>query len=298
MAGLKEIKRRLKSVNNTKKITYAMKLVSAAKLRKAQEAVVKSRAYTEELGKLMTSLAAEQAGSDFEHPLMQKRESVKNIRLVVIGGGRGLCGGYNSNVNKKAEAFMREKGASANVEAVIVGKKPAEFFRRIKRTYLESFEKLPEDANVWPIDEICQQLEVDFVSGKFDEAYIIYTKFKSALSINVMCDKILPMSAEVPAGGKAAAVAEHAAPSGVTLFEPSAQAVFAAILPRVLRTRVRQAALDSKASEHGSRMTAMDAATKNASELSGQLRLKRNKLRQSGITAELLDIIGGAEAIS
>lgn len=296
MAGLKEIDRRRKSVRNTKKITYAMKLVSAAKLRKAQDAVTRSRQYTDSINDLLAQIVQETGGSGFSHPLMQAHNEVKTIGFLVIGGSRGLCGGYNTNLNKKVDSFIKEKTANGATAAVsyILGKKPAEYFRRVKRTYEKSYEKLAEDANTWPVDEVCQELEHMFLVNKIDELYVIYTKFKSALSMTPLAEKLLPMD---PSSLPAVTTASDQGGAGTTIFEPSAQEVFAALIPRIMRSKVRQAALDAKASEQGSRMTAMENATKNATEIIYTLDLKYNKLRQSRITAELLDIIGGAEAL-
>jgi F-type H+-transporting ATPase subunit gamma len=300
MASLKDIKRRIKSVKNTRKITYAMKLVSAAKLKKAQDAVTSARSYTEALNGLLARLAAEQSGASFSHPLMETRSEVKNVRIVVIGGSRGLCGGFNTNINKKIDQTFREieaKYAGVQISSIVVGKKPAEHYRRKGIEYLKSYEEnLPEDANLWPVDEICRALEQDFTSAQVDEVYLIYTRFKSAMTQTVEQIKILPLDASEAESASGSEV-EHGSASGSTLFEPSPVAVFSAVIPRILRTKVRQAGLDSKASEHGSRMVAMDAATSNAADLIHKLTLKHNKLRQGAITAELLDIIGGANAI-
>ena len=295
MAGLKDIKRRLKSVNNTKKITSAMKLVSAAKLRKTQDAVVRSRAYTEALRGVLGQL---QAGSEFSHPLLEARDSVKRVRVLVLGGQRGLCGGFNTNTNRKIEALFQEiakKHPGASISTVIFGKKPAEYYRRIGRQYLESVEDLADDPNNWPTQEICQSLEVDFLKGEFDELYLVYTRFRSAISTVPTSERLLPLDRESLALTTGTKSAEAA--SGITLFEPNPQRVFDAVVPRIVRAIVRQAAFDTKASEHASRMTAMDNATKNAKDLIHSLTLKRNKLRQTGITSQLLDIVGGAEAL-
>jgi len=294
MAGLKEIRRRLKSVNNTKKITSAMKLVSAAKLRKTQEAVVRSRAYTDSLKGVLAQL---QGGSEFSHPLLEAKQSVKRVRILVLGASRGLCGAFNTNVNRRIESLYRELGEKhpgCEVSSVLFGKKPAEYFRRIGRQYLESVENIADDPHAWPIQDICQKLEIEFIKGEFDELYLVYTRFRSAISQTAVAEKLLPLDREAVAGSAASL---SAATSGVTLFEPNPQRVFDAVVPRIVRATVRQAAFDTKASEHASRMTAMDNATKNAKELIHSLTLKRNKLRQSGITSQLLDIVGGAEAL-
>lgn len=295
-AGTKELRRRIKSVGNTKKITYAMKLVSAAKLRKAQEAVASSREYTDALTRMLGELSSELAGDEERsHPLLTARDQVRRVRVIVIGGSRGLCGAYNSNVHKRIEAFARER-AGIELSWTLIGKKPAEHFRRIRRAYESSYETLSEDPNSWPFDEFVGAAERAFLEGEVDEVWLLYTRFRSALSMSVVTEKLLPMDAA--ALSRTATVQESASVAGATLFEPSAAELFSALLPRILQASVRQAALDAKASEHGSRMTAMDSATKNASDLARRLQLRYNKLRQSGITAELLDIIGGAEAIS
>jgi F-type H+-transporting ATPase subunit gamma len=299
MPGLKEIESRLRSVQNTKKITYAMKLVAAAKLRKAQEAVQRSRAYSDSLAGLLRQLGAELNNSNATYALMEKRETVKAVRLVVIGGSRGLCGGYNANLHRKIEAAIKEiqvKHPGATVTSTLLGRKPAEYFRRVSRGYTKALEELPEDVSRWPIDDLCREIENDFISGEVDAVYLVFTKFKSALSQTPTVEMILPLDGEALTGGAQGATLSERA--GVAIFEPSPQEVFSAVLPRVFRTKIRQAALDAKASETGARMTAMDAATKNAGELMKTLTRLRNKLRQGKITSQLLDIVGGAEAIS
>ena len=298
MAGLKEIRRRLKSVNNTKKITYAMKLVSAAKLRKTQEAVVRSRAYSDALLAVLGEIVGRQQGQEFSHPLMEKRLTVRKIHLLILGGARGLCGAYNTNINRKVEIFYREKMAEhpgATITTTILGKKPAEYYRRVGKNYSEAIEVLPDDPQAWPTDDVSKKIELGFLTEDYDEVYILFTRFKSAISMTATLERLLPLEST-----QSLVADKQETKSGMdslTLFEPSANAVFAALIPRLIRSRIRQAALDSKASEHASRMTAMDAATKNASELMHSLTLTRNRLRQSGITSQLLDIVGGAEAL-
>ena len=294
MAGLKEIRRRLKSVKNTKKITSAMKLVAAAKLRKTQEAVVRSRAYTDALKGVLSQL---QGGSDFSHPLLEARATVQKIRILVMGANRGLCGGFNTNTNRKVEALYKELGQKypgCEISTVILGKKPAEYFRRSGRKYLDAQETLTDDPTYWPTQEVCQRLEVDFLKGEFDELYVVYTRFRSAISTVATAERLMPLDKEALATTNTVAAGSA---SGATLFEPNPERVFDAVVPRIVRAIVRQASFDTKASEHASRMTAMENATKNASDLIHALTLKFNKLRQSGITNQLLDIVGGAEAL-
>lgn len=293
MAGTRDIKRRLVSVRNTRKITYAMKLVSAAKLRRAQESVVKSREYTTALGRMLHELIHEAGDREIVHPLSEVRRSVKRVGLIVIGGSRGLSGAYNTNVNRRIESAYREiqeRHPGVEIQAVVIGRKPAEYFRRTKKPYAASYEQLPEDANRWPIEEICLQAERQFLEGEIDGLFILFTHFRSALSMSVELQQLLPMEG-VRSGG------EGSSASGATIIEPELERVFLAAMTRVMRSKVRQAALDAKAGEQASRMTAMDAATKNAGDLIKKLQLQYNKLRQAGITSELLDIIGGAEAI-
>lgn len=296
MAGLKEIRRRIKSVQNTRKITYAMKLVSAAKLRKAQDALEESEDYCRALNDLLVQLTVENAEREFSHPLMDEHEEIKAIKLLVIGGSKGLCGPFNSNINKKITALLKEKEEKSpelGIESVVVGSKPGEYYRRSGYEYAKLYDELPKDFSEWPVDELAADLEDAFTSGEIDEAHVLYTRFRSAMSSEVVVQKLLPMQAELVADEE-----QKARVSGVILFEPSIDRVFDAAVPRIFRSRVRQALLHSLASEHGSRMTAMDSATNNAGDLLDSLRLTHNKLRQSGITAELLDIIGGSAAIS
>lgn len=291
MAGLKQIGTRLKSVTNTRQITRAMKLVSAAKMRRAQDAVVNSRAYAAGVKLLLNEVISTARQLEIAHPLMQVAPEVKRILLLVIGGNRGLCGGFNSGLNKAVEAFIKEKQKEipdVAIDSILLGRKPAEHYRRMKRECSSSYETLSEDPNKWPVEEICKKLEEDFIAGKFDEVHLIFTEFKSAMTQRPKVTKILPFALES---------SEEVESNGLTLFEPSASEVFMAVIPRILRVRILQAGLDSKASEHASRMAAMDSATKNAGELIDNLRLTYNRLRQTGITMELLDIVGGAEAL-
>ena len=296
MPGLKEIKRRLRSVRNTKKITYAMKLVAAAKLRKSQDSVTSLREYTKALNTLLIALRAEQEDSDYSHPLMAEPEQLKRVGVIVIGGNRGLCGGYNSNLNRRFyELYSQLRGDGLQVEVATLGRKPTQFCRRIKVPLMYSNEELPEDAVRWPIEQFLAGIERTFLEKEVDRVYLVYTKFRSALSVKPVSEQLLPLS--LPTEVESFEPVELV-PPGLTIFEPSTEAVFKRVIPQILRTRFTQAALDAKASEHGSRMTAMDSATKNAGELTTKLQLTHNKLRQSAVTADLLDIVGGAEALN
>jgi F-type H+-transporting ATPase subunit gamma len=294
MAGLKQIKRRLGSVRNTRKITYAMKLVAAAKLRKVQEEVAGLRKFKEALSLSFARVLGELDPSELETSL-NKQRPVKKVRVLVIGGFRGLAGGFNSNVNKeiaKVVSSLREQHADPELLFTVVGKKPAEYLRREGFRITKAYEKLPDSVSSWPVEDIVEGLVHEFEAAEVDKTVLVFTEFRSALSQSATSSDLLPI--RVPSAGQRGEDLQ----GGRGICEPSPLDVYRALLPRLLRADIQYAALNSQASEHGSRMTAMDAATKNADDLAGRLRRTYNKLRQSSITAELLDIIGGAEAIS
>ena len=293
MAGLKEIKRRLKSVKNTKKITYAMKLVAAAKLQKVQEKVFALQRYQETLAQIFTQTLQSLEGREVELKLLEKREKKTNIRLIIIGGSRGLCGGFNTNLNKKIKevlSTLKEQYQDANIETELLGKKVYEFFKREKIEPSVVYENLGENISLWPVDEILESAKNDFLTKKIDKVYILYTKFRSALSVVPTLDELLPIDKE-------SVTSKLNFNPALIVFEPAKGKLLEDLLPKFLRIKFMQTALDSNASENGSRMTAMDSATSNANDLMAKLQLNYNKLRQSAITSELLDIIGGAEAL-
>jgi F-type H+-transporting ATPase subunit gamma len=307
MAGLKEIKRRLASVNNTKKITYAMKLVAAAKLRKVQEEVVGFRRYRGSLYEMHdvlklafdSSSGHEDVGTD----LLSEERDVKSVCLLIVGGFRGLAGGYNSNVSKAIDATLKtvnQKYPGAVISAVVLGKKACEHLRKRRIRIEKSYEKLPDSVSKWPLSEIVDKVVADYRSGDVDKTFLIFTEFRSALSQHVTTNQLLPFAArtgDVGVVGGSKGVEKSSSSALDVICEPSIKEVLAEVVQRMVMAELVYASLNGQASEHGSRMTAMDAATKNASDLVDRLRLTYNKLRQSGITAELLDIIGGAEAI-
>ena len=293
MAGLKEIKRRLKSVKNTKKITYAMKLVAAAKLQKVQEKVFALQRYQETLAQIFTQTLQSLEGREVELKLLEKRDEIKNIRLIIIGGSRGLCGGFNTNLNKKIKevlSTLKEQYQDANIETELLGKKVYEFFKREKIEPSVVYENLGENISLWPVDEILESAKNDFLTTTIDKVYILYTKFRSALSVVPTLDELLPIDKE-------SVTSKLKFNPALIVFEPAKEKLLEDLLPKFLRIKFMQTALDSNASENGSRMTAMDSATSNANDLMAKLQLNYNKLRQSAITSELLDIIGGAEAL-
>ncbi|HEU5192422.1 MAG TPA: ATP synthase F1 subunit gamma [Methylomirabilota bacterium] len=286
MATLRDIKRRIRSVESTQKITKAMKLVAAAKLRRAQERVIGARPYAQKMGELLGSLVS-RVGDD-GHPLLVRRTGARK-RLVVITADKGLCGAFNSNVIRAATHFLRD-GDNVDVTLVVVGKKSRDFFRRrqwpVKSEMLGFFDRLAYSH----AQELANGLMADYLAGETDEVHLIYNEFRSVAVQRVTRQQLLPIEAEAVAGGGDAAGGEY-------IFEPGPDAILASLLPRHVTTQVYRALMESVAGEFGARMTAMEAATKNAKEMIGVLTIQYNKARQERITKELLDIVGGAEAL-
>jgi F-type H+-transporting ATPase subunit gamma len=287
MATLKAIRKRISSVRNTQQITKAMKMVSAAKLRRAQEAAVQARPYAEKMTELLRNVSSRVSSE--AHPLLRSRDE-KKIHLVLFTSDRGLCGGYNANLIRAADAFIRQHAGEQEIELTLVGRKGADHFRRrranIAERYTDILYKAPEELAA----EIAQKLIGRFVSGGADAVYILYSRFRSALSQVPTLEKLLPV-----------AVADAGETSGQPqteyLYEPGVQELLASLLPRITDVAVQRALLEATASEHGARMTAMDSATSNAAKMIGSLTLQMNRARQASITRELMEIVGTAEAL-
>ena len=286
MATLRDIRRRIRSVESTQKITRAMKLVAAAKLRRAQERILAARPYAIKMAELLSSLVARTEGD--AHPLLVRRPATRR-RLVIITADKGLCGAFNSNVLRASLAFLRE-AAQTDITLVVVGKKARDFFRRrqweIKSEMLGFFDRLAYSH----AQELADQLMKEYLAGDVDEVHLIYNEFRSVAVQRVTREQLLPIE---PA--KAPGVDEAA--GGDYIYEPNPDAILAALLPRHVTTQVYRALMESVAREYGARMTAMEAASKNAKEIIGVLTIQYNKARQERITKELLDIVGGAEAL-
>ncbi len=298
MAGLKEIRRRIGSVKNTRQITKAMKLVSAAKLRRAQDQALAARDFGTELKKTLQLVLANLPES-FSSQLLLKQTltTPKNI-AIVISGERGLCGAFNTNVIK---AVLKEKELSSYI---LFGKRSVAAGKRFQWNVMESFEGLADDSSKWPIATLANDLIVSFLAGQVSTVTLIYTKFVSAMNQQVVSETILPLSVENLIDGASNKGSAEEAGEGANSkdeesikFAPSAEIAFEKLVPLYISSRIREAVLESKASEHAARMSAMDAATRNAGELLERLKLFYNRARQAAITKELLDIIGGAEAI-
>ena len=290
MANLKEVRNRITSVSSTQQITSAMKMVSAAKLRKAQDAVTAMRPYAGKLKSILENLSASISDGKYS----QQRE-VKNVLLVVITSNRGLCGGFNANVIKAAGRLAREEYKGANVTILNIGKKGGDFFK--KGTYANitgDMAKNPNElfdhltfANVAPVAEKIMEM---FAVEKFDKVELIYNMFKNAAVQITTVEQFLPvMPPEVTSTKK------H---SVDFIYEPNQEEIVKTIVPLSLKTQLFKALRDSLASEHGARMTAMHKATDNAGALIKELKLMYNKARQAAITNEILEIVGGAEALN
>jgi F-type H+-transporting ATPase subunit gamma len=286
MPTLKVIRKRISSVRNTQQITKAMKMVSAAKLRRAQEAAVQARPYAEKMAALLKNVAARVSGE--AHPLLRAREE-KKIDLVLFTSDRGLCGGYNANLIRAAEAFMRQH-AGKNIELTMVGRKGADYFRRRRMTIAQRYTDILYRAPDELAAEIVQKLVERFIAGDTDAVYILYSRFRSALSQVPTQEKLLPVALAETSEAEAQQQTEY-------LYEPGAQQLLASLLPRMTAVAVQRALLEATASEHGARMTAMDSATSNAAKMIGSLTLQMNRARQASITRELMEIVGTAEAL-
>jgi F-type H+-transporting ATPase subunit gamma len=287
-AGVKELKRRIRSVKNTQQITKAMKMVSAAKLRRAQEAAEKSRPYTETLQGTLARLVG--VSNEVEHPLLVKRTVVNKVGYIVVTADRGLCGGYNTNIIRATTDSMAADDRKPQNGIIAVGKKGREFFR--KRIGLEAeFINLGDKINYADAREITQYVINAYENEQFDEIYLVYARFINALRQIPTIVKILPI--EPPE--QDIATDEH---SVEYIYEPSAETILLTLLPRYLGSQIYHAMLEGKASEQGARMTAMGNATENAGEIIDSMTLKMNKVRQAAITDEILDIVGGAEALN
>jgi F-type H+-transporting ATPase subunit gamma len=287
MAGLKEIKRRITSVKSTKQITKAMKMVAAAKFRKAQGRIVQLRPYAEKMYSVLGSLAR---NVESVHPLMEVRP-INKVEVIVFSADRGLCGGFNTNIMKAAVKLIRELQAEGKeVSVSSVGKKSTDLFRRRRTALRQAWGGLSGKVSYSNAQSISADIIDNYIKGTFDEVRMVYTEFKSAGVQKVTVLPLLPIEAACLKEGS-----EDMA--DVFLFEPSEEAVFEQLLPKNIEIQVFRALLDSAASEEAARMAAMENATKSADDMIKRLTLQYNKARQTSITTELMDIVGGVEAL-
>ncbi|KUK82449.1 MAG: ATP synthase gamma chain [Pelotomaculum thermopropionicum] len=291
MASLRDLRRRIKSIKSTQQITKAMKAVSAAKMRKAQDAVLLARPYAKRLKGVLGRVGS--ACSDFKHPLLAVREP-KKIAYVIITADRGLCGGFNSNIIRRAAQEIK-KEAAAEVGLVTIGRKSRDFFLRRKYDIVKQYVGLGEDIQYGTVKDVASFIIENYSSEEYDAVYLIYSQFINVLIQKPVVVKLLP--AEPPEEEGEAKKEDGDAKRIDYIFEPSADAVLAELLPKYIENAIFQGLLESKAGEHSARMTAMENATKNADEMIDSLTLSLNRARQAQITKEISEIVGGAAAL-
>lgn len=286
MANLKEIRNRIASVSSTMQITSAMKMVSAAKLKKAQDAITAMRPYASTLTELIQNLSGALDG-DAQNPYIQLREK-QAVLIIAITSNRGLCGAFNANIIKKTRQLIDEDYANQKVSLLTIGKKGSEILNKTGKV-ISSHDSLFDDLSYENTGEIAQQLMDQYEAKEYDEVVLVYNRFKNAATQIVEVEPFLPIVAEAETQSES---------SADYLFEPSQSEIVNDLLPKSLKMQLFKALRDSFASEHGARMTAMHKATDNATELRDQLKLTYNKARQAAITNEILEIVGGAEALN
>lgn len=283
MANLKEIRNRITSVSSTMQITSAMKMVSAAKLKKAQDAITAMRPYAEKLTEILQSLSASmegEVGGDYT-----SQREVNRVLIVAITSNRGLCGAFNTNVIKQVKV-VADSYAGKQVDIFAIGKKGNDVLRKT-HTVIENKSDVFDHLTFDNVAAISDLLSEKFISGDYDKIEVIYNQFKNAATQIVQTEQFLPLA---PVVGAATASSDY-------IFEPSKEEIVLTLIPKSLKTQLYKSIRDSFASEHGARMTAMHKATDNATELRNQLKLTYNKARQAAITNEILEIVGGAEAL-
>jgi F-type H+-transporting ATPase subunit gamma len=282
-------------VRSTQKITKALKLTAAAKLRRAQDAVIRTRPFAQALDELLASLAAARAAAEMPpHPLMDVRENPKRIEVVLLTSDRGLCGGFNSNIIRRAQRFLVEEGDRYEaIQFSTIGRRGRDFAKKrgieTRRDYVGFFGRLRFSM----AKEVADDLIAEFSARNLDAVYLLYNQFKSAMSQTITFKHLLPIVA--PTAEKSAEKGAFITPEH--LYEPSRPQLLEQLIPRQLAMQIWRALLESEASEHGARMTAMDSATKNANDMIGRLSLEYNRGRQAAITKELMEIVSGAEAL-
>jgi F-type H+-transporting ATPase subunit gamma len=291
MANLKAIRKRIVTVKNTRKITRAMKLVAAARLRKAQENILHLRPYAQQTMEIIAALAARiNPESEQPHPLLARREP-QNILLVVLTSDRGLAGAFNTGISKAAFRHYNELvAAGRQVTVAAVGRKGSDYFRRRGVTISHSLGHVYESLSYEKAHDIGDLIVSEYISKNLDAVYLCYNEFKSAITQKIVIEQILPIEP------KAAAKDDQQTPVDF-LYEPNQATLLSTLLPLYVNVEVYRALLESVASEHGARMTAMDNATNNAADMIQALTLQANRARQAAITTELMEIIGGSEAL-
>lgn len=289
MPSLKDIRRRISNVRKTKQITRAMRMVAAAKLRRAQDAIQSARPYADRMRETLVEVAASQGGNA-EHPLLAVRESVRRVDVVIVTSDRGLCGAFNANVQKRGEIEIATRAASAeSLSLIVVGRKASEFFNRRRANQI-----VKRITGIARVDygravEIAEYVSQRFLSGEADEVVLVHSEFVSTMTQRPRVVRLLPLAPENPS--EADATAEP------FTVEPNAEALLKLLVPKALQVELFRALLDNQAGEHAARMTAMESATRNTEDMISRLTLQYNRARQAAITKELVEIVSGAEAL-
>jgi F-type H+-transporting ATPase subunit gamma len=291
LPSLRDIRNRIGSVKNTRQITKAMKMVAAAKLRRAQDAITKARPYATKLEEALSRIAARAAAEEKPpHPLLVSRPNARVAELVLLSSDRGLAGGFNSNVCRRAQRFMTENGDRyEKILLSAMGRKARDFLKARKLPIRQDYPGIFQGLSYARAEEIAREMGERFLAGDVDAIFLCYNEFRSAISQTVVVRQLLPVETG-PAGADANVGFDF-------LYEPSRQELLNELVPKHLSIQVWRALLDSVASEHGARMTAMESATKNADEMIGRLTLQYNRARQAYVTKELMEIVSGAEAL-
>lgn len=296
MPSLKDIRIRIESTKNTQQITKAMKLVSAAKLRKAQHQILNVRPYAHSLLQVIANVAAT---NRVVHPLIVPHEEVKRVLLVVLTSDRGLCGAFNTNINKFAETYHKNHLVGPEklekIDFLFIGRKAIDYFSRRGITGIESITKLDRDISYALASKIAERVMKEYLDGSYDEIRMVYNEFKSAISQKVVAETLLPVDLEKQ--NLSGSVVGGQAFSQDMIFEPAPEHIMDQLLVKHFSVQIYRCMCESVAAEHGARMTAMENATNNAKEVMNKLTLTYNKVRQEKITTELTEIVGGAEAL-
>jgi F-type H+-transporting ATPase subunit gamma len=284
MASLRDIRRRIRSVENTKQITRAMEMVSAAKLRRAQSRVVAARPYAAKLQEILENLAG--VARNLHHPLFEPRTEEKEVALILVTASKGLCGNYNSALIRRAEVFLRER-PHGSVKLITVGRRGHDYFARRGYPIISYYPDVNDFVTFGPASHVAGAAIRHFVAGEVDAVYLLYTRFISAMTRAIALEKFLNIEPPEAAGG----------PALDYIFEPDPESILNVLPERYAAVKLMTAFMEASASEHGARMIAMGSASRNASELIGDLVLQRNRARQAAITKEISEIVGGAEAL-
>ena len=294
MANLKEIRTRIASVKSTQKITSAMKMVSAAKLRRAQSAILKLRPYSKKLNEILNNINSENIDNEKnnENPLAEIREK-NNTIILLISSNKGLCGGFNNAIIKQSELLLRTEYANAHKEGhvkfITIGKRVSDYVRTKKYHSLGTYDHLTERCSFDKVAKLAEELMATFLNKNADKIVIVYNEFKNAGTQILSIEQYLPIVSTQST--------QKNMPTTDYIFEPSKQEIYEIVIPKIMKLRLYKCILDSIASEHGARMTAMHKATENADELIKDLNLTYNKVRQAAITNEIIEIVGGADAL-